>query len=119
VFRQEADSQRGAIEERQRRWEAKKPFTLEEQFDESDRVQSEAALPKLQFIRQIVEILGPRDPFSQDFPYAVGRRSLCHHRRHSMGSVFAARGYLPRVLVFFCLEAPYAELPEEEREDVS
>ncbi len=77
------------------------PFTLEEKFNESDRVQSEAALPKLQFIRQIVEVLGPRDPFSQDLPYAVGRRNLCAHRRHSIGLVLAARGNSPPFLGFF------------------
>ena len=76
MFRQKADSQRGAIEERQRWWQAELPLTLEEQFDESDRVQSEAAFPELQFIRKIVEVPGTRDPSSQDFPYAVGWRDL-------------------------------------------
>ena len=77
------------------------PFTLEEQLDEGDRVQSEAALPKLQFIRQIVEVLSPRDPFSKDSPYAVRGRNLCPQRRHSIGLVLAARGNSPPFLGFF------------------
>ena len=91
MFRQEADSQRGAIEERQRWWEAKKPFTLEEQFDESDRVQSEAALPKLQFIRQIVEVLGTGehihfrvrwDDEHESLLYPTEGAAILHHPAH-------------------------------------